>query len=168
MSEKESSFKLETIGQGEDQIYIWTPIKSGVTGYSAIYGSRDTLNLNSRFNLDHTAVIKGSNRDKALDKAVELTSLGHTGVEHLMRYFVALAKWCATFVGLPEQELRRFIETNQQLQLDYKLKPRLIETACNYIDSVYDGSNFVPTTYLKRATVKGIDVLFPTGLARKD
>ena len=179
MAVKSESWDGIDIGEGEHRITMWTPKDSSQCLYSALFYNQDTRGLNQEFSLDSTAVVKGSNRDKALDMSVELCALGHTNVERLLNYFVDLAKRYNRFVGVPEQELLDLINQNQY-RIDpfpdikrknhspkYVLNENYIHQALCHQDQIASSRAIVKVSYLKRIKVKDREVLFPANLRRR-
>ena len=77
-----------------------------------------------------------SKRHINLKKSVELTALGHTYTEHVLRYFVRKAISSNYFVGLKEEELRGQILQGDNLGGIYQLKINQIQQALKHKDWV--------------------------------
>ncbi len=158
------SYHVVEIGSGDQAVTVLTALNANPL-FTTIYRNSNTRTLDRTFNLDNTVIVPGSYRQSRLHQAVQLSALGDTFVERLLRYFVELAQIYLVFVGLPEQELKIKIENNYQgLQSKRGINCRSIDLALAHQDPVEINGVIQLVPYLKKASVKGIEVLFPANL----
>ena len=162
-----SNLSHKTVIVNNEKITIWQ-VNQPNAPYSAIYQNKDTKNLDRLFCLDGSDIVSNSSRHKNLERSVELTALGHTHTEHVLRYFVRKAIVANYFIGIKEHEFKKQIFQGENLGNIHQLKYKHIQQALDHKDYIEKDGLIERVSYLRRINVEGVNVLFPRNLRRFD